>query len=48
MKPTIVPETPLPSAAREELWRAPCDLDAAELALSKLSAALEARPGGTR
>ena len=35
-------------AAREELWRAPCDLDAAEAALSQLAAALEARPGGTR
>jgi len=35
-------------AARDELWRAPCDLDAAEAALSRLSAALEARPGGTR
>ncbi|HZM38104.1 MAG TPA: hypothetical protein VFB94_03270 [Acidimicrobiales bacterium] len=34
--------------AREELWRAPCDLDAAELALSRLAAALEARPGGPR
>jgi hypothetical protein len=35
-------------AAREQLWRAPCDLDAAEAALSRLAAALEARPGGTR
>jgi hypothetical protein len=35
-------------AARDELWRAPCDLDAAEAALARLAAALEARPGGTR
>jgi hypothetical protein len=35
-------------AAREELWRAPCDLDAAEAALTRLAAALQARPGGTR
>ncbi|HET6949122.1 MAG TPA: hypothetical protein VFI47_02040 [Acidimicrobiales bacterium] len=32
-------------AAQEELWRAPCDLDAAEAALRRLSAVLEARPG---
>jgi hypothetical protein len=35
-------------AAREELWRAPCDLAAAEKALAALSTMLEARPGGLR
>jgi len=33
------------SAAREELWQAPCDLDVAEAALARLSALLRA-PGG--
>jgi hypothetical protein len=35
-------------AAREELWRAPCDLAAADKALAALSTMLEARPGGVR
>jgi hypothetical protein len=36
------------SAAQEELWRAPCDLDNAEAALAAVSAVLENRPGGAR
>lgn len=32
------------SAAQDELWRAPCDLDAAEAALSRLSAVLMSPP----
>lgn len=36
------------AAARDELWRAPCDLAAADAALAALSAVLEDRPGGPR
>jgi hypothetical protein len=34
-------------AAKTELWQAPCDLGRAEAALTRLSAVLEQRPGGT-
>jgi hypothetical protein len=34
------------TAARDELWRAPCDLDVAEAALARVSALLSAGPGG--
>jgi hypothetical protein len=34
------------AAARDQLWHAPCDLDAAEATLARLSALLQPSPGG--
>lgn len=36
------------TAARDVLWRAPCDLDAADAALARLAAVLTTRPKGDR